>query len=145
MADSILANMEDLKQVDHHRIKLITNVSHDIQSPMAVIHGYIDTLLMEAESLKPEEQKKYLQIALCSSEKTKKLVTDLFELSKFESQQMELHRQSMKLQELLEASQEEFSLMAAQKKIDFQVKIDPMALPVMADIGLMQRVIQNLL
>jgi len=58
---------------------------------------------------------------------------------------MEVHRQSIKLQELLEASHEEFSLMAAKKNIDFQVKIDPMALPVMADIGLMQRVIQNLL
>jgi len=145
MADSILANMEDLKQVDHLRRELIANVSHDIRSPMAVIHGYIDTLLIKAESLKPEEQKKYLQIALRSSEKLKKLVADLFELSKLESQQMEVHRQSVKLQELLEASHEEFSLMAAKKKIDFQVKIDPMALPVMADIGLMQRVIQNLL
>ena len=112
---------------------------------MAVLHGHIDTLLIKAESLKPEEQKKYLKIALRSSEKPKKLVADLFELSKLESQQMEVHRQSVKLHELLEASQEEFSLMAAKKKIDFQVKIDPMSPPVMSDIGLMQRVIQNLL
>ena len=44
MADTILKNIEDLKQIDNLRRELIANVSHDLRTPLSVIHGYIENI-----------------------------------------------------------------------------------------------------
>lgn len=145
MADTLVRNMDELKQVDRLRRELIANVSHDLRSPMSVIHGYIETLLLKEGKLTPEERQKYLGIVLRSSEKLKQLVADLFELSRLESQQVEVHKEAFSLHEYMQRTAEEYTLAAHQKAVNIEVDI-PAGLPaVYADVTLMQRVIQNLL
>lgn len=144
MADTILENIDQLKEVDELRRDLIANVSHDLRSPMAVIHGYIETLIIREDKISEKERKKYLEIVLQSSEKLEKLVSDLFELSKLEAHQVKVERQSFNLGELITQTEQSFLLQAEKKNIKLQTTI-PEKIQVNADINLMQRVIQNLM
>lgn len=145
MADTLLQNMEDLKQVDRLRRELIANVSHDIRSPMAVVHGYLETLQMKNDSLTAEERNKYLEIALNSSNRLQKLVSDLFELSKLESRQVEMKKQIIAIDQHLSNTSEEFTILANHKGIQLEFDIDPSLPEVNADIDMIQRVLQNLM
>ncbi len=144
MADTILKNIEELKEVDELRRELIANVSHDLRSPMSVIQGYIETMMIKGDDLSPEEQKKYLQIIFKSSEKLNRLVADLFELSKLEAKQVKLHKERFNFNELLQDTAQQYQLKAEQKGISLKTELAPEAM-VSADIALMQRAIQNLM
>jgi signal transduction histidine kinase len=145
MADTILKNIDDLKEVDSLRRELIANVSHDLRSPLAVIHGYIETMIMKEEKLTPEDRQKYLQIILDSSERLKDLVSDLFELSKLEARQIQLKKEAFFINELMIDAAQQFNILAKKKHIKIKSEISTTLPMVKADISLMERVIQNLL
>jgi signal transduction histidine kinase len=145
MADTILRNIEDLKEVDSLRRELIANVSHDLRSPLAVIHGYIETLMMKEEKLSPEQRQKYLQIILNSSDKLNQLVSDLFELSKLEAKQIQLKKESFMINELLADAAVSYNVLAEEKGISIHSHISKDIPMIQADISLMERVIQNLM
>ncbi|MCB0732714.1 MAG: HAMP domain-containing protein, partial [Ignavibacteriae bacterium] len=74
MADTIVQNMEDLKTMDNLRRELVANVSHDLRTPLATIHGYVETILMKSEIISEDQKKEYLKTILNSTERLKKLV-----------------------------------------------------------------------
>lgn len=145
MADKILENIESLKKVDLLRRELIANVSHDLRNPLAVIHGYIETIYLKNESLSAQERKKYLEIILNVSEKLKKLVADLFELSKLETKQISIKKEPLLINELVQDASQSIELMAKNKGITIEKDISASIPYVNADIAMMDRVIQNLL
>lgn len=145
MADTILKNIDELKEVDSLRRELIANVSHDLRSPLAVIHGYIETLLIKDDKLTPEERKKYLQIILDGSDRLKNLVADLFELSKLDAKQVKLNKEKFFINELLADAAQQHQVIAEEKHISIDSDISTSIPMVEADIKLMERVIQNLM
>ncbi|GMQ24543.1 ATP-binding protein [Algoriphagus sp. oki45] len=145
MADTILKNIDELKNVDSLRRELIANVSHDLRNPLAIINGYVETLQIRDEKLTTEEKRKYYKIILNSVDKLTKLVTDLFDLSKLESGQMQVRKEKLKIQELLYDSSLKYELLAKAKDIEISSTICPQLPPVHADLYLLDRVIQNLL
>ncbi len=144
MADTILHNIEDLKEVDQLRRELIANVSHDLRSPLSVIHGYIETLLIKNEDLSPEKRQEYLEVVLKSSGRLKKLVADLFELSKLEARQVEIKREKFNINELLQDTVRQYQLMADEKGVEIKTELEKDSMAE-ADIAMIQRVLQNLL
>lgn len=145
MADTILSNIEDLREVDRLRRDLIANVSHDLRSPLSIIHGYIETLILKQETIKPEESEQYLKIILQSSDRLKGLVSDLFELSRLEARQVKLQKTPFYVNELLADTIRQYELMAKERHIKLETNL-PQNLPmVLADLDLIGRVIQNLL
>lgn len=145
MSDTILRNIDELKQVDQLRRELIANVSHDLRNPLAIIQGYIETLLIKDEAISGDERKAYLKIILESSEKLTRLVVDLFELSKLETGQVQLKKEPFFMGELLNDTCSKFALLSKQKNIDIHTEI-PEAIPqVYADLSMIDRVVQNLL
>ncbi|WP_339868190.1 HAMP domain-containing sensor histidine kinase [uncultured Algoriphagus sp.] len=145
MADRILHNIEELKNVDSLRRELIANVSHDLRNPLAIINGYIETLQMKGESLSQEERESYLKIIGNSTDKLTKLVADLFDLSKLESGQMQVKKENLNIQELLQDSSLKYELLAKSKNISIDTSISSSLPMVKADLYLLDRVIQNLL
>lgn len=145
MADRILDNIEELKKVDSLRRELIANVSHDLRNPLAIINGYIETLQIKGESLSAEEKENYLKIIGNSTDKLTKLVADLFDLSKLESGQMQVKKENLNIQELLQDSGLKYELLAKSKNIAIATSISPVLPTVKADLYLLDRVIQNLL
>lgn len=143
MADTILKNIEELKEVDALRRELIANVSHDLRSPLSVIHGYIETLIIKDKDLTDEERRRYLEVVLKSSERLNKLVADLFELSKLESEQVKVHYEKFNIHELLDDTTRQYQLKAQKKGVKLKADFSGESM-VKADLALMHRAIQNL-
>lgn len=145
MSDTILKNIDELKQVDQLRRELIANVSHDLRNPLAIIQGYIETLIIKDENMSEEERKSYLNVVLKSSEKLTRLVADLFELSKLEAGQIQLKKEPFLISELLNDACTKHSLLSKQKNITIHSEISEAIPMIYADISMIDRVIQNLL
>jgi signal transduction histidine kinase len=145
MADTLLTNIDELKKVDSLRRELIANVSHDLRNPLAVIHGYIETLMIKDDELSSEDRKEFLKIILSSSDKLKGLVVDLFELSKLEAGQIEANKEPFFINELVYDTSRKYQLLAGQKDIQLRYQIAESLPMVYADISMIDRVIQNLM
>ena len=145
MAETILRNMDELKEVDKLRRDLIANISHDIRTPISIIHGYVETLLMKHNSLDAQKQQEYLQTIMKSTERLKRLMTDLFELSKLESRQINPKIEPFFMFDLLQDLGRKYKLLAQERNIELETEL-PSKMPVVcADIALIERVMQNLI
>lgn len=146
---SVLKEQEAIKkekeEVDQFRKELISNVSHDLRTPLSSIHGYIETILMKGEKLTPEKRNQYLETTLQNTDKLKTLVNELFELSKLEAKERKLNLEPFSLDDLVHDIANSVRINAEQKGVDIKLKI-PTGLPfVKGDIPLIDRVFNNLL
>lgn len=145
MAATIEQNIIQLKSVEELRKELIANVSHDLRSPIASIQGFAETILLKDENISEEERKKYLQIILQNSENLSKLVNDLFELSKLESNPQMIQQEPVQVAELVQDVADKFQIIAKEKNISINT-IYSKSLPlVYADIQMTDRVFQNII
>lgn len=144
MAQQIQAQLLRLKETDALRRELVANVSHDLRTPLATLKGYIETLMLKNDTLSDADRLHYLQIAHRSSERLNKLVTELFELAKLDAGELKLHKESFSLAELAHDVMHKFDLRAQQLGLNLEVNIDTDVPYVEADIGLIERVLDNL-
>ncbi len=145
MAGKIIEQFEELKETDRLRRELISNVSHDLRTPLSSMHGYVETLLIKNDELGPAERLQYLEITRKHSRRLEQLINDLFELSKLEAAAIKPQLEHFSLAELLHDVTQEFLLEAGRKQIDLRVEGAPENAVVHADISLVQRVLENLL
>ncbi len=145
MADRIDAQLQELKNNDAQRRELIANVSHDLRTPLATLHGYLETLILKGDSLPATERERYLQIAASHSQRLNLLVDELFELSKLESCETLLTIEPFSLAELVQDVVQKFKLLAEERGITLKSEFGNNLAFAYGDIGLMQRVLENLL
>lgn len=81
--DGFKAAVEEEVKSQRMKTELITNVSHDLKTPLTAITTYIE--LLENEDITPEQRKEYLEVLKRKSERLKFLIEDLFEVSKASS------------------------------------------------------------
>jgi len=145
MAVQIQAQMVSLKETDALRRELVANVSHDLRTPLASLKGYLEILLSKDDSLSSDDRRKYLQIANKNSERLNKLVTELFELAKLDAGELQLQKETFSLAELAHDVVQKFGLRSRELGINLEVDIDSEVPYVEADIGLIERVLDNLI
>ena len=145
MAERIEHNIEELKGIDNLRKELISNISHDLRTPVASIQGYSETLLIKQDSLTREEQRKYLNIIYRSCDHLKKQVSDLFELSKLQSNQAKLVPEKFSIAELVNDVANKYRILSQKQGISINTIIDRNVPMVEADISMIDRVLQNLI
>jgi signal transduction histidine kinase len=145
MAGRIVQQIKELRHHDALRREFVANVSHDLRTPLTSLHGYLETLLLKKEELKPEEQQDYLTIAINRSNQLGKLVNELFDLAKLDSPDIQVRSESFSLVELIQDIVQKFRLSVDKKKIKLQtnfVEHPPLGF---ADVGLIERVFENLI
>jgi two-component system OmpR family sensor kinase len=145
MAEHIASQVGTLKQTDALRRELVANVSHDLRTPIASLQGYLETLLMKADTLSADERNQYLRTAMRHSERLGTLVAELFELAKLESGHTQLHREAFAPGELVQDVVLKYQLPAREAGIHIEAEISPNLPFVDADIALIERVLENLL
>ena len=145
MADTLVANVEDLKRTDRLRRELIANVSHDLRSPLAAMQGYLETIMMKNDSLSPEERRQYMETVLKNTRSLNTLVGELFELSKLDAQQIEPDCEAFSIAELVQDLVMQFHPKAAQLSVILEADLPDRLSLVYADIGLVERAISNLI
>jgi signal transduction histidine kinase len=145
MADRILTQMHALKQTDSQRRELIANISHDLRTPLASLQGYLETLRFKRDRLTAEDETAYLQIALTHTEQLGRLVAQLFELAKLDSDQAKIDPEPFVLEELVQDTVQQFQLQAGERGVALDIRA-PQELPLAyGDIGLIERVLRNLI
>ncbi|MYZ44965.1 sensor histidine kinase [Schauerella aestuarii] len=145
MAQRIGEQWSALTQADQQRREIIANISHDLRTPLTSLHGYLETLLLKADTLTPDERRRYLDIALAQSRKVGKLAQTLFELARLESGVVQPEREMFSLAELVQDVLQKFELAAEARRLTLSIDVGrdvPMAC---ADLGMIERVLTNLL
>lgn len=136
---------EALKVLDTTRRELIANTSHDLRTPLAYMQGYIETLLIKKSTLDEEQRKHYLNIAFKHCKRLGRLISELFELSKLESDSIKPQVEPFSLLELIHDCVQEFSFSAKKQNIKLTIDMCETDCFVIADIALIHRVLQNLI
>ena len=124
------------------KTKLITNVSHDIKTPLTSIINYVD--LLKQEDIKDEKIKQYIDILNQKSLRLKKLIEDLVEASKVSSGNVKLNIEVIDLKELLAQTIGEFEDRFENKNLKIDIEISDEEVKIKADNRYMYRVIENL-
>jgi signal transduction histidine kinase len=117
MAEKIVQNIAEIKTMDNLRRDLVANVSHDLRTPLATIQGYVETLMIKSDSIQTEERNKHMQTILDSSERLKKLVEELFELSKLEAKEKIPKPEAFSLAELIQDIKQKNEVIASQYSV----------------------------
>jgi two-component system, OmpR family, sensor kinase len=134
-----------LEDNDRLRRELVSNISHDLHTPLANIQGYVETLLLRGEQLAPEMRHQHLNTILHHCRSLGRRVAELFELSKLESGQTQAHIEPFQITELLNDVVHSHQLEAEQRGITLRLSEKAERhVQVLADIGLIERVLQNL-
>jgi len=148
MSDRILAQTSALAGKEREQRDLLANVSHDLRTPLASIQGYLELLLLREGSLDAAEARNYLETAARQSERLGRLVADLFELTRLEADSTQAESEDFPLGELAHDVTQKFAADAARRGVRLEARVAavPPAPPlfVRADIGLVERVLDNL-
>ena len=145
MQARINQQVNQIKQADEMRRELITNISHDLRTPLTSMQGYIETLLLKQDQLSADELRHYLQITRNHSQRLGRLIADLFELTKLDSNVVKPQLETFSIAELIQDIMQCYQLRAADKQVQLTLNGDLDNATVQADIQLMERVINNLL
>lgn len=137
------AVMEEQLKSERLKTELITNVSHDLKTPLTSIISYVD--LLQAMNLDNEKANEYIGIIKNKSRRLKILIDDLFEASKLSSGQMKLEKRNADVVSLLEQTLGELDYKLEDAHIEFKITgcTDPIILNI--DGQKMWRVFDNLI
>lgn len=135
------------EQIKNERLKseLVTNVSHDLKTPLTSIVNYTDILLRE--DISEEERAKFLQVLNSKSLRLKKLIEDLFEISKINSGKVDLNMSPVDVVELVDQSIAEYSdtEIYLDKNLSFIIQPFNPVIEMNLDGNKMSRVFENLI
>ena len=134
-----------LRNQDQQRRELFANLSHDLRTPLTSLHGYLETLRMKSEVLEPQEQRRYLDIALEQSRKVGRLAQEMFELARLEYGVVKPEMEQFFLTDLLQDVFQKFELAVEAKHQCLVADIAPGLPPITADLAMMERVLMNLI
>ncbi|WP_310389008.1 sensor histidine kinase, partial [Roseateles sp.] len=134
-----------LEEGDRLRRELLSNITHDLHTPIANIQGYVETLLLGGDKLSPELRHQYLQTSMSHCQRLSRRVAELFELARLESGQAPAQLEPFCIADLLSDVVQSQQLSAQQRGVILCLApdIDRQA-QVLADIRLIERVLQNL-
>lgn len=160
IGEGISAAVEQRMKSEHLKTELITNVSHDIKTPLTSIINYADLIGKEVsgdakdtgdgvgtETAQEREQhiSEYAEVLLCQSQKLKKLLDDLLEASKATTGNLEVHPEVCDVSVLLSQAAGEYEQRFSDKRLETIVKQPEETVKVMADGRHLWRVFDNLL
>ena len=146
MQTRIAQQFQRLEDGDRQRRELVSNISHDLRTPLSSIQGYVETVLLRGETLDASARVNHLRTALRHVDVLGKRIADLFELSKLDAGRVQPRLEVFCLAELLQDVVQNYRLAAQQRSVRLSLSAGShMKTKVLADIALIERVLQNLI
>lgn len=143
MSDNLKSQIEEERKAERLKSELITNVSHDLRTPLTSLTAYIH--LVNDDKTSSENKEKYSKIAEEKAAKLKNLIEDLFEYSKLESGGIKLQKSEVNIIEIIEQSIGELSIQAKNKGIVFNKRFERSIILLNIDSDKMARVFENII
>ena len=151
MAANLNKMVEDLKELmdkeresERTKNELITNVAHDLRTPLTSIIGYLELLSRDVK-LEPEIQKKYINIAYVKTKRLEKLIEDLFGFTKMNYGKLSMHVGQVDVVKLLSQLLEEFYPSFVDKNLSYELQSNVPVKVITADGNLLARLFDNLI
>ncbi len=149
MQQRIAQQLQHLQDNDRLRRELVSNISHDLHTPLANVQGYVETLLLAGDGLDAAAREQHLRTAMRHLKRLHRRIADLFELSKLDAGQVAPRLEPFRLGELLQDVVQDGQLAARERGVALTLADSSQAQAiahafVRADIGLIERVLQNL-
>ncbi|MBR4455587.1 MAG: HAMP domain-containing histidine kinase [Solobacterium sp.] len=136
--DTLYHAAEEIQKADKAKRDLIANVSHDLRTPLTMIRGYGEMM----RDLPGEKTDENLEVIINESQRLKYLVDDLLDLSKLDSNVIELHPTVFSISELVRRNVQKYSFYHSQE--GFEIRVDcPEELMVYADESRIEQVFNN--
>ena len=132
--------IENELKSERMKAELITNVSHDIKTPLTSIINYVDLLSKPHEEEKTEE---YIDVLQRQSQRLKRLTEDVVEASKASSGNIQVHMDVVSIKEIIEQASAEYEERLKEKNLLLITKIPEEKIEVNADGRLLWRVLRN--
>jgi signal transduction histidine kinase len=143
VGDGIANAVEKQMKSERFKTELITNVSHDIKTPLTSIISYVD--LIEKENVENEQVREYIEVLDRQSARLKKLIEDLMEASKASTGNLAVHFENCDARVLLTQIVGEFEEKTAANELEMIVSSPEEEVPVRVDSRHIWRVFDNLL
>lgn len=151
MAANLNKMVEDLKELmdkeresERTKNELITNVAHDLRTPLTSIIGYLELLSGDVK-LETEIQKKYINIAYVKTKRLEKLIEDLFGFTKMNYGKLSMHVGQVDVVKLLSQLLEEFYPSFVDKNLSYELQSNVPVKVITADGNLLARLFDNLI
>lgn len=145
MANTIVSQMRAQQEIDRSRRELMANISHDLRNPLASIQGYIETLSDKDGALEEGQRRRYLEILSGSTDVLRRLVDDIFELSKLESPDLQPEMEEFSLAELVHDVVLQLTQRADAAGVDLSAERPSGLHMALGNVGMMERVLINLI
>ena len=139
----VFHDLTRLKQLENTRQEFVANVSHELRTPLSMIKGYVETLLQGAKD-NPEVAVKFLNIIDKHTDRLTFLIEDLLTISKLESGQIILNRNSAELRPAVQKVVQDLQARANAKSVTLENKV-PSDLCLEADFDRLEQVFWNLI
>lgn len=144
MSSDIRKLMDKEREAERTKNELITNVAHDLRTPLTSIIGYLE-LLAGNTQIPQEMQHKYIEIAYSKSRRLEKLIEDLFGFTKLNYGKIAMHIGQIDIVKLLEQLLEEAYLNFEEKNLSYDLQSNVPAKIISADGNLLARLFDNLI
>lgn len=144
MTEKLNHKIEKERMIEKSKNELITNVSHDLRTPLTSIMGYLG-LLIDKRYENEEQMKDYLGIAYSKSQKLKVLMESLFEYTKITSEKVKLNLSKIALNELIDQLIEELVPLCEENRVVIKKQMDNVKIMVIVDPDKIIRVFENLI
>lgn len=144
MSRSLQNQIEAERAAEKSKQELITNVSHDLRTPLTSVLGYLK-LVIDKRYDSPEQMEEYLQTVYNKSEKLKVLIDDLFDYTRLTYSGVGLERVRISLNELVQQMTEEYIPVLEENRLDMNLGLPPEEAWCLVDPQKIHRVLENLL
>ena len=144
MVGDIRNLMDKEREAERTKNELITNVAHDLRTPLTSIIGYLELLSGKVE-IPAEMQKKYIDIAYAKSKRLEKLIEDLFGFTKMNYGKVAMHVSKVDIVKLLSQLLEEFYPSFKDKNLSYELQSNVPGKVITADGNLLARLFDNLI
>lgn len=144
---SVFRDISVETQIDQLKTDFISNISHELRTPMTSIKGYVEVLLMGASGMINEQQKHFLEIIQSNTNRLKSLVDDILDISRIESGHIILKPESFdllsKIRNIVDVHKDSTSMDS--KQISYQINPIGKIPSIVADPGRIEQVLLNIL
>ncbi|WP_242960769.1 sensor histidine kinase [Clostridium peptidivorans] len=144
MSVELKNKIEDERRAEQTKNELITNVSHDLKTPLTTIIGYL-TLVKDKNYDGEVTMNDYIERAYLKSLRLKKLIEDLFEFTKITNGVIRVNKTTVNIVELIDQLLGEMSILAKQNNLSFEIECSSPEIYVDVDSDLMARTFENIL
>jgi two-component system sensor histidine kinase VicK len=141
---AVLQDVTEQERLEQQRREFVANVSHELRTPLTTIKSYVEALLDGAMD-DPDLSNRFLRVTMSETERMIRLVNDLLQLSRFDSQGIRLNCKDVDINQLLRYAADRFSMFSEQQGVQLSLAVHEQLPSVYIDQDAINQVLDNLL